>query len=403
MKEHALAIFAAALRAADPVRAMRAHWSIDPELYQNIYVVGAGKAATQMAAEAERKLGARITAGAVTTKYGHAIGKLSRIEVTEASHPIPDEAGVRGAERIAQIAAQAEEGDLVLCLISGGASALLPLPVPGLTLEQKGEITRQLLARGATIHQMNTVRKHLSRIKGGQLALMAEPAETVALILSDVVGDNLEVIGSGPTAADPTTKSQALELLRQFEVVDVPVALLQETPKTSAAHNRIIGSNRLALEAAQRKARSLGYRTLLLSSTVEGEARQVAQVFASVAREIRQSGNPIRPPACLISGGETTVTLRGTGKGGRNQEWALAAAMEIRGLPNITMLSCGTDGTDGPTDAAGGIVSGETADEHARGSLDHNDSYNYLLSRDALVTTGPTGTNVMDIQIILVV
>ena len=403
MKEHALAIFAAALRAADPVRAMRAHWSIDPERYRNIYVVGAGKAAAQMAAEAERKLGARITAGAVTTKYGHATGDLSRIEVIEASHPIPDEAGVRGAERIAQIAAQAGEGDLILCLISGGASALLPLPVPGLTLERKGEITRQLLARGATIHQMNTVRKHLSRIKGGQLALLAEPAETVALILSDVVGDNLEVIGSGPTAADPTTNSQALELLRQFEVENLPVALLQETPKTSAAHNRIIGSNRLALVAAQRKARSLGYRTLLLSSTVEGEAREVAKVFASIAREIRQSGNPVRPPACLISGGETTVTLRGTGKGGRNQEWALAAAIEIRGLSNITMLSCGTDGTDGPTDAAGGIFSGETADEHARGSLDHNDSYNYLRSRDALVTTGPTGTNVMDIQIILVV
>ena len=395
MREHALAIFAAAIRAADPVQAMRAHWPIDPEKYRNIYVVGAGKAAGVMAAEAESILGPRITAGAINTKHGHSPGELRYIQVTEAAHPIPDEAGIRGAEKIAALAARAGEGDLVLCLLSGGASALLPLPVAGLSLEEKQNITRQLLARGATIHQMNTVRKHLSRIKGGQLSAMAYPAEVVALLLSDVVGDNLEVIASGPTAADPTTVEDARALLRQFEIQTDADPLLRETPKSSAARNLIIGSNRLALDAADREARALGYSTLILSSTLEGEARDVAAMIASVARETQ-------PPACLISGGETTVTIRGTGKGGRNQELALAAAIALRGTRNITILSAGTDGTDGPTDAAGGIVNGETADGGAETALANNDSYHYLKERNALLITGPTGTNVMDVQITIV-
>jgi len=405
LKEHARLIFDAAVQAADPVRAMRAmraHWAIDSGQYRNIFVVGAGKAAACMAAEAERKLGARITAGVVNTKYGHAGKQLRRIAVNECGHPLPDEAGVRGAERIAELAQAAGEGDLVLCLISGGASALLPLPVAGLSLAEKVEITRQLLERGADIHQMNTVRKHLSRIKGGQLAAMASPAAVISLILSDVIGDDVETIGSGPTAADSTTVEDARAVLKRFGIEGRAAELLRETPKTSAAKNYVIGSNRLALEAACKKARSLGYRTLLLSSSVQGETRDAAQVLASIAREVREHGHPVDAPACLLSGGETTVTLRGTGKGGRNQEFALAAALAISGLDKIVILACGTDGTDGPTDAAGGLVDGETAESGARAALDHNASYEYLKRRDALVITGPTGTNVMDIQVSLI-
>ena len=405
LKQHARLIFDAAVQAADPVRAMRekrAHWAIDAGQYRNIFVVGAGKAAARMAAEAERKLGALITAGVVNTKYGHAGKHLRRIAVNECGHPLPDEAGVRGAERIAELAQAASTGDLVLCLISGGASALLPLPVAGLSLAEKVEVTRQLLERGADIHQMNTVRKHLSRIKGGQLAAMASPATVISLILSDVIGDNLETIGSGPTAADPTTVEDARAVLKRFGIEGRAADLLRETPKTSAAANYVIGSNRLALEAARKKARALGYRTLLLSSSVQGETRDAAQVLASIAREVRQQGHPVDAPACLLSGGETTVTLRGRGKGGRNQEFALAAAIAIAGLDKIVMLAGGTDGTDGPTDAAGGMVDGWTADGGARAALDNNDSYEYLKSRDALVTTGPTGTNVMDIQVSLI-
>ncbi len=401
-RNDALAIFQAGVRAADPVRAMRAHWDIDATRYRNIYVMGAGKAAAVMAAEAERKLGRRITAGAVNTKYGHTTKPLRAIEVRECGHPIPDEAGMRGAERIAEIARFAQEGDLVLCLLSGGASALMPLPVEGLSLEEKGDITRQLLAGGADIHQMNTVRKHLSRIKGGQLAAMALPADVITLILSDVIGDNLEVIGSGPTAADPTTVESARELLNRFGVTGRAAELLRETPKDTKARNVVIGSNRLALDAAGKQARKLGYRTLLLSSSIQGETREAAQVLASILREVREHAHPVKPPVCLLSGGETTVTLRGSGKGGRNQEFALAAALAISGLPGVTVLSCGTDGTDGPTDAAGGIVNGATADSQARAALDNNDSYPYLKARDALVMTGPTGTNVMDMQVMLI-
>ena len=401
-RNDALAIFQAGVRAADPVRAMRAHWDIDATRYRNIYVMGAGKAAAVMAAEAERKLGRRITAGAVNTKYGHTTKPLRAIEVRECGHPIPDEAGMRGAERIAEIARFAQEGDLVLCLLSGGASALMPLPVEGLSLEEKGDITRQLLARGADIHQMNTVRKHLSRIKGGQLAAMALPADVITLILSDVIGDNLEVIGSGPTAADPTTVESARELLNRFGVTGRAAELLRETPKDTKARNVVIGSNRLALDAASKQARKLGYRTLLLSSSIQGETRDAAQVLTSILREVREHSHPVKPPVCLLSGGETTVTLQGSGKGGRNQEFALAAALAISGLPGVTVLSCGTDGTDGPTDAAGGIVNGATANSQALAALDNNDSYPYLKARDALVMTGPTGTNVMDMQVMLI-
>lgn len=401
MNDHALAIFRAALTAADPARAVKEFWPIDHRHYRHIYVVGAGKAAAAMAQAAEHELRKRIRAGLINVKYGHS-APLKHIEINECGHPVPDEAGVRGAERIAEIAGRAQKGDLVLCLISGGASALLPLPVPGLELAQKQELTRQLLASGADIHEINTVRKHLSRIKGGHLAALASPAKVISLILSDVIGNNLDIIGSGPTVADPSTVDDARAVLSKYGIHSDAEQWLQPTPKTCDAENIVVGSNRHALAAAAKMASKLGYRTLLLSSSVQGETREVARVHAAMAREILESGNPVKSPACLISGGETTVTLRGSGKGGRNQEFALAAAIDIAGLHGVTVLSCGTDGTDGPTDAAGGIVDSTTADKHARAALADNNSYPYLKSRDALVITGPTHTNVMDINVVLV-
>jgi glycerate 2-kinase len=402
LRAHALTIFHAALQAADP-RAVCRDWAANQ--FQappgRVFVVGAGKASAAMAQGLEEVLGTRITSGLINVKYGHT-APLQRVELNECAHPVPDENGVAGARRIAAIAQNAGADDLLICLISGGASALLTYPAADLTLAEKQEVTRELLACGANIHEMNTVRKHLSGIKGGQLAAMAQPARVVALILSDVVGDNLDVIGSGPTAPDSSTMSDALAVLAKYGIPTPAKRALHETPKTSAAENIVIGSNRQALAAAAGKARELGLNTLLLASTIEGETRDVARMHASIAREIRNTGNPVPPPACIISGGETTVTLRGSGKGGRNQEFALAAAIDVAGMRDTIILSAGTDGTDGPTDAAGAISTGSTADETAPAFLNNNDSYNYFASRDGLIFTGPTNTNVMDIHVVLV-
>jgi hydroxypyruvate reductase len=328
---------------------------------------------------------------------------------------------VAGAERIAQIAAAAGPADLVICLISGGASALLPLPAGGITLQEKQDTTRLLLASGATIHQINTVRKHISRIKGGQLARLAAPARVESLLLSDVVGDDLDVIGSGPTAPDASTFAAAGAVLDRYQIRRrVPASVrhrveqgergeIPETPKPgdslfARVRNTVVGGNRLALDAAARAARQLGYRTLILSSTIQGETREIARMHAAIAREIAATGRPIRPPACIVTGGETTVTIRGDGLGGRNQEFTLAAALDIAGLDRVVVFSAGTDGSDGPTDAAGAIADGETLARNpdARLFLDRNDSYHYFQSLGDLVVTGPTNTNVMDVRLILV-
>ena len=402
LRDHALAIFHAALQAADP-RAVCREWAT--HRFQRprgrVFVVGAGKASAAMAQGIEEVLGSVIAGGVINVKYGHT-APLNRIELNECGHPIPDENGVHGARRIASIAQQAQDGDLLICLISGGGSALLPYPAGDLTLQEKQEVTRQLLACGANIHEINTVRKHLSAIKGGQLAAMAEPAQVITLILSDVIGDNLDVIGSGPTAPDCSTVADAIAVLTKFGIQTAAARAFHETPKYSNAENIVIGSNRQAMAAAAGKARDLGFHTLLLASTIEGETRDVARLHAAIAREIRTSGNPVPIPACVISGGETTVTLRGSGKGGRNQEFALAAAIDIAGMKDSVILSAGTDGTDGPTDAAGAIADGMTADETAPAYLNNNDSYNYFASRDGLIITGPTNTNVMDIHLVLV-
>ncbi len=434
LRKHALAIFRAALAAADPVRAVLDHVKREDETlvagrfrynlagFENIYVVGAGKAGAAMARAMERLLGRRIQCGLVNVKYGH-LAKLKRIELNECGHPVPDAAGCRGAERIAQIARSATRRDLVICLISGGASALMPMPAPPITLEEKQAVTKLLLASGAGIHEMNTVRKHISAIKGGQLARMAHPATVLVLLLSDVIGDAPDVIGSGPAAPDPSTFIQAQAVLEKYRILErVPAAVrdrieggargeIPETPKAGdpafrRTQNLIVGNNRRAVNAAAAKARELGLRPLVLSTSIEGETRDVARMHVAIAREALASGRPIRPPACLISGGETTVTLRGNGLGGRNQEFVLAAAIDLAGMDRVVVLSGNTDGTDGPTDAAGAIADGSTLSRAQDLGLDaarrlaDNDSYHFFEALGDLLKTGPTNTNVMDVRLI---
>jgi hydroxypyruvate reductase len=421
-RKQALAIFDAALRAAQPAEAIARHLKLaGGELtagsktyrlddYKRILVVGAGKATAAMAQALERLLGDRISGGLINVKYGHT-AKLERIELNECAHPVPDAAGMKGAERISAIAAEARKDDLVICLISGGASSLLPLPIAGVTLAAKQTLTQKLLKAGANIHQMNAVRKHLSGIKGGRLAETAYPATVLTLILSDVIGDDPSTIGSGPTAPDPTSVADAQAILTQFGIkTKLP---LRETPKPGDAlfrrvRNLLVGSNRLAIDAAAAKARELGLTPLVLSSYIEGETRDVAMMHAAIAREIVATGQPAKAPVCVISGGETTVTIRGKGKGGRNQEFVLAAAMALNGLPQVTVLSAGTDGTDGPTDAAGALADGLTLTRakalnlSAGDFITRNDSYPFFEALGDLVMTGPTHTNVMDLRLMIV-
>lgn len=404
-RSHARQIFQAALKAADPYAAVLAHLSPEEPLLRRakrIFLLGAGKASAPMARAVEKICGRRIAASCVVVKDGHTV-PLRYTELRESGHPVPDERGVEAAHRIAALAAAATAEDLVICCISGGASALMPLPAPGVTLAEKQEITRQLLAAGANIHEMNAVRKHLSAIKGGQLARLAAPAPVLTLILSDVIGDDLSTIGSGPTAPDPSTLADVADIFRRYGISH-PLPAVETPKKLTNVTNRIVGSNAQSIQAAALKAKELGYKPLVLSTTIEGETRDVARMHVAIARECLRSGRPARPPVCLLSGGETTVTLRGPGKGGRNQEFALAAALELRNEARIVVLSAGTDGTDGPTDAAGAFATGLTARDlrAARAALDANDSYPYLAQTGDLLITGPTRTNVMDIRIVLI-
>ena len=435
-RQDALAIFRAALKAADPVLAVRRFLRREGDVliagskryrlarFDRIFVLGAGKASASMASAVEAVLGSRITGGIVVTKYGHGL-PLRRIKVAESGHPVPDEAGVEGAGLLAAMADQATARDLAIVLISGGASALTPCPAPPITLAEKQETTRLLLACGANIQEINAVRKHLSGLKGGQLARRAAPATLIALMLSDVIGDPMDAIGSGPAVPDQSTFQTAAAIFEKYGLKRrVPASVrerieqgaaghVEETPKPGdpafrRAQNLIVGSNRLAVDAAAAKARSLGYRPLVLSTFVEGETREIARMHAAIAREVCASRRPVRAPACLISGGETTVTLRGQGLGGRNQEFVLAAAIDLAGEDRITVLSAGTDGTDGPTDAAGAIADGATI---ARAQAAHlspsamlaaNDSYRFFDPLGDLIRTGPTRTNVNDVRLMLI-
>jgi hydroxypyruvate reductase len=401
VKKHALQIFRSALDAAEPQNAVLRHIHSDGRTLiagrqryrlmdtERVFVIGAGKASAAMASAVERLLGRRITDGLVTVPDG-VTSRVRRVKLQHARHPLPDQRGVDGAAAIADIARQATERDLVICVISGGASALLPSPVPGLSLERKQSITRALLNGGATIHELNTVRKHLSSIKGGQLAALVHPARMLALILSDVIGDDLDVIGSGPTVEDRTTVADARGVLEKYGVNDPGV--LCETPQLGGGRlqNLIVGSNKLAIDAAAAKAKELGYKPLVLSTFIAGETRDVAAMHAAIAKEIIANDRPAKRPVCILSGGETTCTVRGTGLGGRNQEFVLAAAIALQGVPGVTILSGGTDGIDGPTDAAGAIADGTTVARSgldARAYLANNDSYHFFEPLNALLKT----------------
>jgi hydroxypyruvate reductase len=388
---------------------------------RRVLVVGAGKASEVMAEAVEDVLGDRITGGLVAVKET-AGAEARRVRVVEAGHPIPDARGHDAAVEILRLVSDAGGEDLVLCLVSGGGSALAPLPVPGVTLDEKQEVTRLLLEAGATINQLNAVRKHLSRLKGGQLARAAAPAPVLALLLSDVIGDPLDVIASGPTAPDPTTFGDALGVLDGFGLrASVPTAVrrhleagsrgeVAETPKPgdpvfAGVTNLVVGNNDLVVEAAVTTARRLGFTPLLLTRRLQGEAREVARVFGAILAEAWQRERPVARPACLIAAGETTVTVRGTGKGGRCQEFCLALAPLLVDIEGAVVLAAGTDGTDGPTDAAGAIVDATTLERARAQGLDPrrallaNDAYGFFTPLGDLVVTGPTGTNLMDLYL----
>lgn len=381
-----------------------------------VLVLGLGKAGSAMAAAAERALGDAISDGLVVVKDGHT-APTARVRVVEAGHPVPDARGERAARELLDLARGAGERDLVLVLISGGGSALTPAPAPPVTLAEKQRLTRLLLNAGATIGELNAVRKHLSALKGGQLARAAAPARVVALVLSDVVGDPLDVIASGPTVPDPTTFADALAVLDRRGVRDhAPPAVverleagrrgeIEDTPKPGdplfdRVRTTVIGNNALVVEAAAERAAALGWRPHVATRALEGEAREVARGLVARARALP-------PPACLIAGGETTVTVRGGGLGGRCQEFAVAAALEIDGRDDLVVLAAGTDGTDGPTDAAGGLVDGgsrrraSAAGVDGREALDANDAYRWLAASGDLLVTGPTNTNLLDLYLVL--
>jgi glycerate 2-kinase len=426
---HARQIFKQALSAVDPyqavvdnliiennkIRLKQELVSIDLTKVNNIYVVGAGKVL--------EKILNQLT-GLISVKYKHGLA-FKKIRIIEAGHPLPDVNSRKAVQEILKVLSITQENDLVISLISGGGSALLALPVTGVSLEQKILVTQKLLACGASIDEINTVRKHISLVKGGQLARAAYPAPVFNLLLSDVLDDRVDIIASGLMVADKSTFQDAIRLVEKYKLSwELPEAvtihlkkgvngLIPETPKQgdpifNKVYTCIVGSNRIALNAARSKARELGYNTLLLSSTIQGEAREIGKTLAAIAREIVTSGNPLAAPGCIICGGETTVTLQGQGKGGRNQECALSALTGISGLPATIIFCAGTDGTDGPTDAAGAYCTGDSQ-KNARAQglneesyLRENDSYNFFKKLGSLIITNPTGTNVMDIYMILV-
>ena len=437
LRESALAIFHSALEAADPRVAIRRAVQREGDVLRvgsrgydlargRVFVVGFGKASAAMAHAIESICGDKIVQGSVSVKYGHGVPLSSQtIQLHEAGHPLTDANSVRGAEKAFAVLSAAHPGDLVICLISGGGSAILELPAAGISLEDLRETTDALLRCGATINELNTLRKHLSQVKGGQLVRRANGAHILSLILSDVIGSPIDTIASGPTAPDSTTFADALDVVEQRGVrSQLPASIVRhlergargeivETPKPddslfSRVQNVVIADNELACQAAMQAARVRGFNALLLTSFLQGEAREVARMFAAIVREIARSNQPVGHPACLIAGGETTVTVLGRGKGGRNQELALAAAIEIDGMQNVVVLSGGTDGNDGPTDAAGAIADGTTRARAAARGLDarvylsNNDAYHFFQPLDDLIITGPTNTNVNDVMIVLV-
>jgi glycerate 2-kinase len=436
LRGDALACFAAAIAAVEPERLVRRQLEEHPTLLDvpgEIHLAGIGKAAAAMARGARAALGERVAGGVLVVPAGQEAGAPGGFALFGGGHPVPTEEGVRGARAVLSLAEGLGAGDLLLCLISGGGSALATLPPEGVALADLRETTRLLLAAGATIGELNCVRKHLDRLKGGRLARAAAPARVIALVLSDVVGDPLDVIASGPVSPDSTTFDDAVRVLERRGLWPAAPAAVRAhlergrrgeeaespgpgDPAFAGVSAFVVGGNRLAAEAAMVEAGRRGYATLLLSTLVTGEAREVGRVLAALGAEVLSSGRPLAPPACLVAGGETTVTVTGPGRGGRNQEVALGAAVALDELfggdreaaGRILVASLGTDGVDGPTDAAGAIATGDSlarAGERqldAHRSLAENDAYPLFEALGDLIVTGPTGTNVMDLMLVLV-
>jgi hydroxypyruvate reductase len=426
MRDDLQEIFTASLAAADPAEAVRRSLRFEEGTLvvegsrfgtDSVFVVAVGKAAGAMARAAGELLGERLAGGLVVTKEGHEPGP-ENFEAIFASHPEPDEKGVEAARRVQEVVESLGEGDLLLALISGGASALLADPAPPIELADLKKLTGDLLKSGADIGEINTVRKHVSVLKGGGLVKLAHPAPAVALLLSDVVGDEPSSIASGLTAPDPTTLEDTRRVLEHYEIeppesITAHLQSAQETPASDDpifgnAANAICGGGRHAAEAAAKKAGELGYEPLLLTTTLTGDALGAASMYAAIIAEVMATGNPISPPCAIVSGGEATVRVRGSGSGGPNQEFVLALAVELDGVEGWAAFAADTDGNDGSTDAAGGIVDGTTAQKIREAGLDpgkalaNNDSYAALEAGGALLSTGPTGTNVNDVRVALI-
>ncbi|MEM3404475.1 MAG: glycerate kinase [Nitrososphaeria archaeon] len=396
------------------------------EKYSNIVVIGFGKASYNMALACEESLIERISGGAIIVPHGSVKSSaLKKIEVLEGTHPVPTELNVRSVRKVLSYVEQLSKKDLVVCLVSGGGSALFTLPAEGITLRDKQEMTRILLAAGPTIQEINCIRKHISAVKGGQLAKLIYPAHVLSLILSDVVGDDPSSIASGPTAPDPTTFKEVLNVFERYQILEnVPNNILNrthlglegrvaETPKPNDkifenVTNMVVANNMKALTSMAKKAESAGLKAMILTSYLEGEAREVGKVIAAIAKQIVREHLPLKPPCSVFFGGETTVTLRGKGRGGRNQEVALSTLIAIKGLQNVKFVSFGSDGVDGNSDAAGAIVDGTTFQRalekglYPNKYLEDNDSNTFFKQVGGLIITGPTGTNVNDLSFLIV-
>ncbi|HSV66168.1 MAG TPA: glycerate kinase [Mycobacteriales bacterium] len=412
------AMYATAVAAADPLLRVPAFLPSRPT--GRVVVVGAGKASARMAQAVERAWGGPLT-GLVVTRYGHAV-RCEHVEVVEAAHPVPDAAGERAARRILELAVALGEGDLLLALVSGGGSALLTLPAPGISLADKQAVNTALLRSGASIGQLNVVRKQLSAIKGGRLAAAAYPARTLGLLISDVPGDDPAVIASGPTVPETSTPADALAVLRAYDVPVPPPVRAHLTglrdpgarcpgpadPRLARVANHVIAAPQQSLEAAAAVARAAGVTPVVLSDSLEGEAREVGIVHAGIARQVVRHGQPAPPPCVLLSGGETTVTVRGAGRGGRNVEFLLSLALALRGLPGVHAIACDTDGVDGVEEVAGAVIGPETLSRAAALGVDPaaalagNNGHGFFAALGDQVVTGPTLTNVNDFRAVLV-
>ncbi len=413
LREEAMIIIHESVQAVLPDTAVQIALR-NKEFEAGLVLVAIGKAAWNMAKAAKAVLGSKVKRGIVITKYDHSGGPIENCEIIEAAHPVPDENSVLGTTKVLEMVSGLTADDQVIFLISGGGSSLFEKPLDGVSLEDIRELTSRLLGCGADIIEINTIRKHLSAVKGGRFARQCNGAKIYTIILSDVVGDRLDAIASGPASADSTTSADALRILKKYNLPvgsQLEEALGNETPKIIEHCETIVTGNVAALcLAAEKAAGKLGYSTVVLSTTIDCEAKEMGKLLASKVKEIqsaRKSQFVPEPPCAVIFGGETIVRLTGNGKGGRNQEVALAAALEIEGMEDVVVFSFGSDGTDGPTDAAGGLVDGQTLARMRAGSivpedsLANNDSYHALKASGDLIITGPTGTNVNDLMVIL--